>query len=199
MQVIVNDRPAEIEVDEDTTLGDILDGLRKSEHIPDDEAVVELSVDGRPWQEQGAELDEPVGAVREVTVATDDLRGYARRMLKDSMSMLEVLCEGAVQVAREFRQEMPQKANSDLFNLLDSMQRFLLCVFQIRNTCLPEEEDGALSERAVSGLNDCFDRVEACQQRQDWQAIAETLEGELVPALRALGDDVEAMQQRLAA
>jgi hypothetical protein len=185
MRVSINGRPVVTSPDDGTTVEALVDSLREREEIPRDQVVVGLDVDrcalrGAGWERLGsAQLDES----SEVAIATDDTRGYARRILTDARGMLSVLKEAARCLADEFRSGAPERANADLFNLLNALQCFLACLYHVSNTCglqrQPLDSPLPLFDQVAGSL----DAIESSQQRGDWASLSRQLEADLVPAL----------------
>jgi len=187
MKLSVNARTVAVPAQNEATLDALMDGLRSSGEIERDQVVVELRVDGRAWQADDVDTLylTSLRDVREVVIRTDDLRGCARRILTDAGSMMGVLREGAVDLAAQFRSGDAQEANTGLFNLLNALQQFLVCLYRVRNTCaLDATLLGSTDELAAVG--ESLDAILAAQERKDWHGLASCLEKDLVRALDGL-------------
>jgi hypothetical protein len=147
--------------------------------------VVGLEVDNRPCTADDLKAMESVSLreANEVSIVTDDVRGYARRILTDAGGMLSVLQEATARVAEEFRGGAVQKANADLFNLLSALQGFLACVCHIDNICDLARAPLDAQRHLLAQVAECLDRIESSQERHDWLALAAQLELSLLPAL----------------
>jgi hypothetical protein len=195
MKVSVNDRPIETSEADGTTLEALLDSMRDRGEIRDDEVVVGLTVEGRPWRADDLEAlgQADLGRHADVAIATDDMQGYARRILNDSRSMLAVLEEGASRLAAELREDDAARANADLFNLLNALQSFLACLYHVRNMCGIEGGPLGTQQQLVARMTGALDLMELSQERRDWTSLAEQLEAELLPALEGLRGMVDEM------
>jgi len=185
MKVTVNDRPVDACATEETTLRELLDELRRSGQIPAGQVIVGLASEGRPWgvQDFEVQLGAPLRGVGSLAIDTTDLPGYGRRILADADSMLGVVCEAASEISRQFRAASPQEASTHLYNLLDTLQRFLFCLAQVKNMCLPDAPDSLLETPATSRLTDALDSMQACQEAEEWQGLADRIDDGLLPAL----------------
>jgi hypothetical protein len=197
MKVTVNDRQVSTCAAEQSTLRGLLDELRGSGQIPADQVIVGLTVGGRAWRGQDFEdgLGTPLEHLGAVAIDTTDLHGYGRRILSDADAMLSVICEAASRISDQFRCGSPQEASSHLYNLFESLQRFLFCLCQVRSICLPDAPDFLLHTPASARLNAALDEMQACQEVEEWQTLADRIDTNLLPALQgfhgvvgALGD-----------
>ncbi len=185
MELTINERTVESTPEDGETLEALLDGLRRRGEIGRDQVVVGLCVDRRDWRAEDMDrLDQVrLEQVREVAIATDELAGYAGRILTDAAGMVEVLREGTHRLAAQFRSGDPEKANAGLFSLLTALQRLLACIYHVKNTCGAEspalEDPAALLDGLLRGL----DLIQLSQEGEDWAALAAQLETEMLPAL----------------
>lgn len=188
MKITVNERPVGTSATEETTLGALLDELRRRGEIRADQVVVGLTAEGRRWgaEDFQVQLGAPLQGIGRLEIDTDDLKGYGRRILTDAASMLTVMTTGAAEIALQFRAGTPQEASSNLYNLLDSLQRFFFCLFQVKNICLPEVPGSILAGPANEQLSAALDQVRTCQELEEWDALADRIDDGLVPALQGL-------------
>ena len=196
MNVTINDRQVGTSATEETTLGALLDELRRCGEIQADQVVVGLSAEGRRWGAGDFEvqLGAPLRGVGRLQIDTTDMKGYGRRILKDAAGMLTVMCSAAAETAHQFRTGNPQEASTNLYNLLDSLQRFFFCLFQVKNICLPEAPASLLGGPANQPLSAALDRVRTCQELEEWDALADHIESDLVPALHGFQTVVARLQ-----
>jgi hypothetical protein len=115
-----------------------------------------------------------------------DLRDYGRRIVSEAGAMLDVLCEAARETAGQFRVGGPYEASANLYNLLDSLQRFLFCLSQVKGACLPDQPRSTLNEPEAERLSAALDAMRACQEGGRWQELAGRIESDLLPALKGL-------------
>lgn len=185
MKVTVNDKPVEIATTGETTLRELLDDLRRSGEIPADQVIVGLASEGRAWGVQDFEvhLPAPLQDIEVLAIKTTDMQGYGRRILADADSMLGVVCDAATRISSQFRDANAQEASSNLYNLLDTLQRFLFCLAQVKNICLPDAPDSLLESPATGRLTEALDGMQASQEAEEWQTLADRIDGDLLPAL----------------
>lgn len=196
MKVSVNEHVVQEGAGTDGDLGDLLNRLRADGDIPDDQVVVGLRVDERQFTADDlTELAEtPLQQIGEVAVATDDVRGYASRILTDVVSMLRVLRRAVPRVAEALRDGDAEEANADLFRLLEALQNAFVCLHQVQNTCELAHGPTASSEPLAGEISEAFDLIEAAQETEDWDALADALQDRLLPALGRLDEVVEMMR-----
>ncbi|KPK65275.1 MAG: hypothetical protein AMK73_03425 [Planctomycetes bacterium SM23_32] len=199
MRVSVNDRPVATSSEDGATLEALLDSLRNRGEIARDQVIVRLDVNNHPWRAEDMDKlgDAPLKAVGEVAIATDGMQGYARRILTDARSMLTVLEDATRHLAAEFRADKPEQANGDLFNLLNALQRFLFCLYHVRNTCGLESDPAHEQQHLIAQLTGCLDLVELSQERRDWPSLADQLELDLLAALRGFDHVLDRMAAAL--
>jgi len=199
MKLSVNEKPVSVSLADGTTLEDLLDSLRERGEIGADRVVVGLEVDLNPWAAE--DMDnlqytrlEDLG---EVAIATGDMRECARRILADAVGMVEVVRQAAGEVAQTFLDGAHQEANGDLFRLLDALQHLLGCLGAVQNTLGlsrgPLDPSVGLMERLSGGL----EAIQASQERQDWPALAEHIQSQLMPVLADLHAAVASMSGEL--
>jgi len=201
MKLTVNDRAPSAMPNGANTLEDLLDALRSTGDIGDDQVVVGITVDRRSWSADDMDglSTTTLTDVQEVAVSTTGMLGYAQRILTDARGMLDVLIEGSHRVADGLRRDSPDQANAHLFNLLNALQRFLGCLIHVQNAC--KLSSGLLSESAqttLTSMSDGLEAIQAGQDSQDWDAVACNLERRLVPALQCVGGVMDSMKGELA-
>ncbi len=202
MNVTVNDRAVETPADvlpSDAGLDTLLDDLKKRGDIPADEVVVSLEVNGHRWTSEDMDRlgTTTLRDVARVAVGTAGVQQYGGRVLDDAASMLKVVREATQSVAREFRQGAPEQANEHLFLLLDAIHSFFSCTFRVMNICAPEQTAVQSQNRLIQGITSSLDSIQASQEKQDWAALADRLESELVPALDECGGLISRLQKEL--
>ncbi|MHC4479899.1 MAG: hypothetical protein ACYS8K_01715 [Planctomycetota bacterium] len=199
MKLSINDRPVGTSAADGDTLEALLDSLRDRGEIGRDEVVVRLEVDRRPWHAADVDTltDARLEGIQQVCIDTDDLHGYARRILQDGSSMLAVLEEATGRVAGELRSGEQEKSNADLFNLLSALQQFLACLHQVKNTCGLEGEALGLSSDAMKAVSDSLELIQASQESEDWMSLATHLEADLLPALGRFQGVLAQMSDRI--
>ena len=197
MKVTVNEKPVGACATEQTTLAALLDELRRRGDIAPDQVVVGLSAEGRRWgtEDFQVQLGAPLQGIGRLEIDTVDLKGYGRRILTDASGMLSVMSNGAAEIALQFRAGIPQEASSNLYNLLDSLQRFFFCLFQVKNICLPDTPGSILTGPANEQLSAALDQVRTCQELEEWDALADRIEDGLLPALQGLQDVVTHLEE----
>ena len=184
-EVSINDRAVGTSDEDGDTLESLLDSLRGRGEIGSAEVMVALEVDSRSWAADELDRlgDVALADVRQVAIATDDMRGYGRRILTDAAGMLAVLQEAATKLAHNFRHGDPKEANADLFNLLDAFQRFFGCVYHVKNTCAVQNRDLDSPEGLLGRVDAALDLVAASHESEDWPALADRVEKDLLPAI----------------
>jgi hypothetical protein len=196
MRVCVNEQPVDASELDGQTLEDLLDSLRRSGCVADDEVVARFAV---PWQAEdmdrlaGIELDD----VEEIAITTAGLRGYATRILADASGMLAVLKDATRSVAACLRGGDIKKGNADLFNLFDALHRFLACIYHVQNSCALSCGPVGASDELLAGLNAALEAVHAPQQLGQWAEVARQLEGKFLLALDRLGIMLDDMRGEL--
>jgi len=199
MRVTVNGRCV-ADVNEDGgTLAGLLGGLRARGEIAGDEVVVGLEVNSSPCaaRDLDALADVALGESSEVAIATDDLPGYGRRILADARSMRCVLEEAAERLPAEFRSRELRKANAGLFNLLNALESFILCLSHVRNTCAASCGPSESWQRIMAQVSESLDAIQDSQQAKDWMSLAGHLELKLLPALRGFEPVVKDMSDAI--
>jgi hypothetical protein len=199
MKLTIDQRDVAIVPQDGETLDSLLTGLRARAEIPATRVIASLEVDGSRWAADHIEaaahtmLDD----LAEVHIRTDDLQGYARRILTDAGGMLGVLQAATLRLADEFRADEPKQANADLLNLLNALQHFLACLYHVRNTYASELPDPDPMQPVVERVSRCLDVIQASQERRDWTALAGQLELDLLPSFRGFESLLEGMKDEI--
>ncbi len=187
MKVTVNDRPVDAPTTEETTLRQLLDDLRRRGEIPAGPG------DRRAWPARAA----PGACRTSRSSSSAPLQGIRRpghrhhrpARLRPPHPSRRGLHAGRRlrapprQISSQFRAASPQEASSNLYNLLDTLQRFLFCLAQVKNICLPDAPDSLLETPATGRLTDALDSMQACQEAEEWQSLADRIDDDLLPAL----------------
>ncbi|MFO8008940.1 MAG: hypothetical protein R6V05_14525 [Candidatus Brocadiia bacterium] len=193
MELTVNQKAVDAPPEDGLTLDAVLNHLREAGRIPEDQLIVGISVDRQSLSasEMQARREEPLGPDAAVAVATEGVQGYGRRILADAAGMVDVLNEAVPRVAEALRTKGQKEANEELFFLLDAVQRLLVCLNQVQNTCELAQGPGGDRLAAVSGA---LTTMQAAQEQEDWPALADALEAELAPAVEGLVGLVQDMR-----
>ncbi|MHA1574090.1 MAG: hypothetical protein ACTSX8_08845 [Alphaproteobacteria bacterium] len=199
MKVSVNDKAVPEVVCRGRTLENLIDLLRRNGSIRDDEVVAALSVDSRPWHsyDMGRLGETRLSGVQEVDITTDDMSGYGRRILDDAAGMLQVIKAANIRIAADLAGPDPQRANRDLFHLLDSLQQFLTCVYNVRNACAPQAEPDDMQRVVMALLSAALDTIVDCQGREDWPGLSRQLREHLAPSLESFDDVIAALRSHI--
>lgn len=196
MRLTIDRRDVAVTPDDGETLDSLLTALRARGEVPAARVIASLEVDGSRWSadEMAAAASVKLDALDEVSIITDDLSGYARRILTDAGSMLGVLQAATLRLADDFRADEPRQANSDLLNLLNALQHFLACLYHIRNTYSLQRQEPDPMAAVVERVSRCLDVIRASQERCDWTALAGQLELDLLPSFRGFENLLEGMK-----
>jgi len=194
MKVTVNEEIVEGPACGAATLRDLIDCLRGDGRIGDDQVVAAIEVDRRPWGPGDMDrLGAPLAGPNEVSIRTEGMAGYARRILQDATGMLRVLKEANRCVAAGLRSGDPATGNRDLFQLLEALQNFLNCLGSVQMACGGDGVSVPPRRTVMALLSAALDTVADCQRREDWPALADQLDQHLMPALEGFEDVIAAM------
>lgn len=144
-----------------------------------------------PHQSEDVEMD-GVESVEIVTMSADDM---AVEITLELYKVVNIMSEGAKQVAGLFRQADDAEALDTYQDLLEVIRNFLKMIGVLRDEySLKNNED---YEKSAVELNELFTEMSSVLENEDWILLADLLEYEFLPAvekwkrvIKALRDDI---------
>jgi len=163
----------------------------------EDRVVTDVLVNNEPFSEiyphqsEDVEMD-GVETVEIVTMSTDDM---AVEITLELYKVVNIMSEGAKQVAGLFRQADDAEALDTYQDLLEVIRNFLKMIGVLRDEySLKNNED---YEKSAVELNELFTEMSSVLENEDWILLADLLEYEFLPAvekwkrvIKALRDDI---------
>ncbi|MDD3311810.1 hypothetical protein [Pseudodesulfovibrio sp.] len=163
----------------------------------EDRVVTDVLINNEPFSEiyphqsEDIEMD-GVESVEIVTMSADDM---AVEITLELYKVVNIMSEGAKQVAGLFRQADDAEALDTYQDLLEVIRNFLKMVGVLRDEySLKNNED---YEKGAVELNELFTEMSSVLENEDWILLADLLEYEFLPAvekwkrvIKALRDDI---------
>jgi len=163
----------------------------------DDRVVTDVMVNDEPYteiyphQSEDIEMD-TVESVEIVTMSADDM---AVEITLELYKVVNIMSEGAKQVAELFRQADDAEALDTYQDLLDVIRNFLKMIGVLRDEY--SLRDNADYEMGAKELNELFGEMSSVLENEDWILLADLLEYEFLPAvekwkrvIKGLRDDI---------
>ena len=144
-----------------------------------------------PHQSEDIEMD-TVESVEIVTMSADEM---AVEITLELYKVVNIMSEGAKQVAELFRQADDAEALDTYQDLLDVIRNFLKMIGVLRDEY--SLHDNADYEMGAKELNELFGEMSNVLENEDWILLADLLEYEFLPAvekwkrvIKGLRDDI---------
>jgi len=163
----------------------------------EDRIVTDVMVNDEPFTEiyphqaEDIELDS-VESVEIVTMSADDM---AVEITLELYKVVNIMNEGAKQVAELFRQADDSEALETYQDLLEVIRNFLSMIGALRDEY--SLQDNADYEKGANQLNELFTEMSNVLENEDWILLADLLEYEFLPAveqwkrvIKSLRDDI---------
>ncbi|MCB2184823.1 MAG: hypothetical protein KQJ78_00290 [Deltaproteobacteria bacterium] len=151
----------------------------------------EVFINGQPYAQDtmGPASSLPRENISSLKVDTMDAVDVARQFLKTGPDFLEPIIESAAKVAELFRVADEKEANEHYLNYLESLQSFLQILDASRHALNLDFKDykleGLSAEKRLERISDLFQELLDAQKERDWVLLADILQYDLVPELRA--------------
>ncbi|MEF2230656.1 MAG: hypothetical protein V3571_06995 [Pseudodesulfovibrio sp.] len=149
----------------------------------EDRVVTDVKINDEPFteiyphQSEDIEMDS-VESVEIVTMSADDM---AVEITLELYKVVNIMSEGAKQVAGLFRQADDAEALDTYQDLLDVIRNFLKMIGVLRDEySLRENAD---YEMGAKELNELFTEMSSVLENEDWILLADLLEYEFLPAV----------------
>ncbi|WP_419788253.1 hypothetical protein [Pseudodesulfovibrio sp.] len=168
----------------------------------EDRIVTDVMINNEPYteiyphQSEDIEMDS-VESVEIVTMSSSDM---AVEITLELYKVVNLMSEGAKQVATLFRQADDAEALDTYQDLLEVIRNFLKMVGVLRDEySLKNNED---YEKGAVELNELFTEMSTVLENEDWILLADLLEYEFLPAverwkrvIKALRDDIRQVRE----
>ena len=163
----------------------------------EDRIVTDVMVNDEPFTEiyphqaEDIEMDS-VDSVEIVTMSADEM---AVEITLELYKVVNIMSEGAKQVAGLFRQADDAEALETYQDLLEVIRNFLRMIGALRDEY--SLMDNAEYEKNATALNEMFTEMSSVLENEDWILLADLLEYEFLPAveqwkrvIKSLRDDI---------
>ena len=163
----------------------------------EDRVVTDVMVNDEPFTEiyphqaEDIEMDS-VDSVEIVTMSADEM---AVEITLELYKVVNIMSEGAKQVAELFRQADDAEALETYQDLLEVIRNFLRMIGALRDEY--SLKDNADYEKSANQLNELFSEMSSVLENEDWILLADLLEYEFLPAverwkhvIKGLRDDI---------
>ena len=163
----------------------------------EDRVVTDVMVNNEPFSEiyphqaEDIELD-TVESVEIVTMSAEEM---AVEITLELYKVVNIMSEGAKQVAELFRQADDAEALETYQDLLEVIRNFLRMIGALRDEY--SLQDNAEYEKSATQLNELFTEMSTVLENEDWILLADLLEYEFLPAveqwkrvIKGLRDDI---------
>jgi acyl carrier protein len=163
----------------------------------EDRIVTDVMVNDEPFTEiyphqaEDIEMDS-VESVEIVTMSADEM---AVEITLELYKVVNIMSEGAKQVAELFRQADDSEALETYQDLLEVIRNFLSMIGALRDEY--SLQDNADYEKSATQLNELFTEMSSVLENEDWILLADLLEYEFLPAveqwkrvIKSLRDDI---------
>ena len=149
----------------------------------EDRVVTDVMINKEPFTEiyphQSEDIEmNSVDSVEIVTMSADEM---AVEITLELYKVVNIMSEGAKQVAGLFRQADDAEALETYQDLLDVIRNFLRMIGVLRDEY--SLKDNADYEKGATELNEMFTEMSSVLENEDWILLADLLEYEFLPAV----------------
>lgn len=166
-------------------------------NLPPNRIVTSICVDGRTLhRQQGSEaLKERLDVIRDLQIRTADAHVWASNGLDRAVSDIERLQKSLLLSAEFFRDERTGEGNKIFLRCVEGLEQFLDTIVLTRLAMKLDfqriQVDGITLARLERDFASILAAIVQCQERQDYEGLADRVEYELLPCFaswsRALG------------
>ncbi len=154
--------------------------------LPPNRIVTHISVDGQPLQRQQScdALKSRLEVIRELQIRTADAQVWASNGLDRAVSDIDRLQQSLLLAAEFFRDSRFVDGNRIFLRCVEGLERFLDTIVLTRLAMKLDFEriavDGISLARLESDLSSILQGIMDCQERSDFEGLADKVEYELL-------------------
>ncbi len=192
MEVVLDGARLEVEP-EGETLQDVIGWLLENQ-VSADRALREVKVNGEPYNmaDMGPASGMAASEIQHLEVETAEARQVALEFMGQAPTYLEAIAQAVAAVAELFRVVDERDASEQYIAVLESLQLFLTMLEETRRLLGLDLESAVYQERtaaaALENLSGLIKKLLDAQENEDWVLLADLLEYDLAPELRAWGE-----------
>jgi hypothetical protein len=181
------------------TWQELLTDLEASK-LADNEVITSVHFDGDEivhFRNADA-LNVSLNSLQEIRVEAVGRNEMLRSAVQDAHSYLSSLKSSMLEIAEMFRSERQDQGNARLQQLLEGLKTFLALSRGIElSICgMPTAESSAV-EKAIEQMGPTLEDQIGAQSQSDWMLLADILEYDLAPNLKAFEDILVGFKTRL--
>jgi hypothetical protein len=144
-------------------------------------------------------LSRPLAAVLRVDVETATPDALLRQSLTEAGEAIAQMADEVSRISTLFRRNEPSTANAGLARLSGDLHTFVALVTTMRGPLGISEErltiDGVSPDQQIERLAAWLESLVSAQSSEDWLTVADILEYDIEPILRAWRTRLEALTQ----
>lgn len=172
----------------------------ESRKLTDSEVITSVHFDGDEvvhFRNQDT-LQIPLHSVQEVRVEAMGRNEMLRGAVQDAEAYLSSLKSSILEIAEMFRNERPEQGNPRLHQLFEGIKMFIALTrgMELSLCGIPTSEDSAV-EKAMEAMRPTLEDQIGAQAQSDWMLLADILEYDLTPNLKAFEDILAGFKTRL--
>lgn len=189
MRVSVDDQVAELPMESNGNLSDVMKNV--AANLPANRLITGILLDGQsPHQNpQTGALSYPAGDVKDVQIRTVDKEMWAANGIDISLSCVERIQKSLIRAAELFRERDKSEANHFFVHCIEGMERFIETLMITRCALRLDFNrisiDGITLAQIQDELSKILKTILECQEKEDFIALADKVEYELITNLYA--------------
>lgn len=200
MEVVLDGNRLEVEPPGET-LQEVINWLLENQ-VSTDRALREVKVNGEPYSvaDMGPASSLAASDVQSLEVQTAEARQVALEFMGQAPTYLEAIAQAVGAVAELFRVADERDASEQYIAVLESLQLFLTMLEETRRllnlnleVAVYEQRSAAAALESLSGL---VKKLLDAQEKEDWVLLADLLEYDLAPELRAWGEFAKLLKEQ---
>jgi len=197
-RVSVDDQISVVNAESGARLGDLLSSIVSS--LPPNKIVKEILLDGEqlPIMTNLPALESPLGMVQELQIRTADKEIWAATGVDIALSCVERIQRSLIRAAEMFREHDKAEANHFFAHCVDGLERFLETIMITRVARQLDFSRIYIHGLPLSQIEQEFTRILTtiltCQEKGDFDGIADRVEYELLTNLSAWSSALRQMR-----
>jgi hypothetical protein len=143
-------------------------------------------------------LSIPLNSLQEVRVEASGRNEMLRSAVQDAQSYLSSLKSSMFEIAEMFRSDRSDQGNARLHQRFEGLKTFIALSRGIElSLCGISTTEGSVVEKAIEQMAPTLEDQIGAQAQSDWMLLADILEYDLVPNLKAFDDILAGFKARL--
>jgi hypothetical protein len=181
--IVIDGQQQDAQITNFENLEDLLVKVLDTDYL-DDRVVTDVLVNDETFSEIYPHQAEDIetAEIQKVEIRTTDVASMARSIIEELYKVVNLMDEGAQQVAELFRQADDSEALEMYQDLIDVTRDFLGMVGVLRDEFSLKEHQVIVDN--INQLSELFSEMLEVVENEDWILLSDLLEFEFIPAVK---------------